>query len=187
MQPRDVSTLAQDLTDLKINCRNIGALDVDCFAETLLERCEPESPVEFDVPLNGFTVEQVNKFGRHLAFASTVKRKSFVGPEQLARNWNIGHELAKRTVEATTQLAVRDFTGTQGGKRLKPSTWVLNFDRVDAEVYTDTFYGKCKSLRGNKYCQTFATEFHFVRAYPMEFKNEAHFALDDWFHENGVP
>ena len=37
MLPREVSTLAQDLTDLKINCRNIGALDVDCFAETLLE------------------------------------------------------------------------------------------------------------------------------------------------------
>ena len=187
MQPREVSTLAQDLTDLKMQCRNIGALDVDCFAETLLERCEPESPVEHDVPLDGFTMEQFNEFGRHLAFASTVKRKGFVGPEQLARNWNIGHELAKRTVEATTQLAVRDFTGTQGNKRLKPSTWVLNFDRVDADVYTDTFYGKCKSLRGNKYCQIFATEFHFVRAYPMEFKNEAHFALDDWFHENGVP
>jgi ketol-acid reductoisomerase len=29
MQPRDVSNVAQDLTDLKLNCRNIGALDVD--------------------------------------------------------------------------------------------------------------------------------------------------------------
>jgi hypothetical protein len=81
-----------------------------------LERCEPESPVEFDVPLDGFTVEQINEFGRHLAFTSTVKRKGFVGPDQLARSWNIGHELAKRTVDATTQLAVRDFMGTQGGK-----------------------------------------------------------------------
>jgi hypothetical protein len=134
-----------------------------------------------------FSIYQINEFGRQLALASTVKRKGVVGPEQLAKNWNIEHELAKRTAEATTQLAVRDFMGTQGGKRLKPSMWVLNFDRVDTKVYTDTFHGKCKSLHGNKYCQICATDFHFVRAYLMEFKIDAHFALDDWFHENGVP
>jgi hypothetical protein len=139
MQPCKVSTLVQDMTDLKITCRKIGVLDMDCFAKTLLERCEPESPVELEVTLDGFSKEQINEFERHLAFASTVKRKGFVGPEQLDKNWNIGHELAKRTVEATTQLAVRDFTGTQGGKRLKPSIWVLDFDWVDVDVYTDTF------------------------------------------------
>ena len=31
--------------DQKMQCRNIAALDVDCFAETLLERSEPECPV----------------------------------------------------------------------------------------------------------------------------------------------
>jgi hypothetical protein len=56
MQPHEVSTLAQDLTDLKISCRNIRALDVDCFAETLLEWCEPGSPVELEVPLDGFSL-----------------------------------------------------------------------------------------------------------------------------------
>jgi hypothetical protein len=54
MQPCEVSNLAQDLTDLKLNCRNIGALDVDCFAETLLEWCEPQSPVEHDASLDVF-------------------------------------------------------------------------------------------------------------------------------------
>jgi hypothetical protein len=102
--------------------------------------------VQCEASLDGFSIDQINEFGRQLAFALTVKRKGFVWPEQLAKNWNIGFELAKQTVEATTQLAVRDFTGTQGGKRLKPSIWVLNFYRVDAEVYTNTFYGKCRSL-----------------------------------------
>jgi hypothetical protein len=129
-----------------------------------LEQCEPQSLMELDVSLDGFSIDQINEFGRHLAFASTVKRKGFGGPEQLAKHWNIGHELAKQTVEATTQLAVRNFTGTQGRKQLKPSTWVLNFDRVDADVYTDTFHGRCKSLCGNKFCLIFAADFHFVRA-----------------------
>ena len=48
IQPRDVSTLAQDLTDLKITSRNIGALDVDCFAETLLEPNAPTSQVDLE-------------------------------------------------------------------------------------------------------------------------------------------
>jgi hypothetical protein len=76
--------------------------------------------VQFEAKLDGFSIDQINEFGRQLALASTVKRKGFIGPEQLAKNWNIGFELAKRTVEATTQPAVRDFMGTQGGKRLKP-------------------------------------------------------------------
>jgi hypothetical protein len=49
--------------------------------------CEPE--------LDGFSIDQINEFGRQLALASTVKRKGSVGPEQLAKNWNIGFELAK--------------------------------------------------------------------------------------------
>ena len=43
----------------------------------------------------------------------------------LAKNWKIGLEAAKRTVEATTQLAVRDFSSTTGTRRLKPRHWLL--------------------------------------------------------------
>jgi ribosomal protein S25 len=51
-----------------------------------------------------------------ISICKTVKTKGFVSVEQLAKNWKIGLEVAKKTVDATTQLAVRDFTDSEGGK-----------------------------------------------------------------------
>ena len=126
--------------------------DVDSFAV----------PLMFDT---GFTEDM-----RSLR-SCISKRKGFVTPEKLAKNWNIGLEAAKRTVEATTQMAVRDFTTTTGGRRLKPYSWILKQKRLSTDVYTDTLFGKCKSLRGNTCCQIYATSFHFVMARPMVSKS----------------
>ena len=53
------------------------------------------------------------------------KRKGYVGPEELAKRWHIGLETARKTLDRTTQLAVRDFTHTMGGRRLKPIHYQL--------------------------------------------------------------
>ena len=46
---------------------------------------------------------------RKVAAVSTLKkRKGFVDAKQLAKNWSISKELAQRTIEATTQRAIRD-------------------------------------------------------------------------------
>jgi hypothetical protein len=76
--------------------------------------------------------------GRQLTSARVVKRKGFVIAKQLVKNWQIGLEVAKKTVDATTQLAVRDFTDSEGGKRIRPSARVLNFSRINCDVYCDT-------------------------------------------------
>ena len=107
--------------------------------------------------------------------------------QKLAQNWKVGKELAQRTIEATTQRAVRDFTHTSGGRRLKPQHCVLKQPRLSTEVYTDTVFGKCMSLRGNKCAQVFVTPFHYVRVLPLQSKKDAHFALDDFFHKVGIP
>ena len=134
------------------------ALDADRYAEALLKEL-------------GVTEKGLDDLSYKLAAASTTKKRpGFVDAQQLAKNWCIGTEAAKRTLEATTQLAVRDFTNTSGGRRLKPYHWVLNQRRLDCEVYTDTLFGKCKSLRGNTCAQVFATPFHYVRVFPMESK-----------------
>jgi hypothetical protein len=122
-----------------------------------------------------------------LASARVVKRKGFVNAQKLAKKWKIGLEVAKKMIDATTQLAVQDFTESEGGKRIKPSPWVLNFRRIDGDVYCDTLYGDCKSLRGNKYCRIFATLFHFVRAFSMKSRKDCHHELDKWLQQIGVP
>ena len=70
---------------------------------------------------------------------------------------------------------------------MRQSSWVLNFRRLDCDVYCDTYYGSCKSLRGNKHCQIFATPFHFVRAFSMKSRAEVHSALYQWLQQIGVP
>ena len=74
-----------------------------------------------------------------LASMSTVKkRKGFIDADKLAKNWKIGKEAARRTLEVTTQRAVRDFTHTTGGRRLKPYTWMLRYPRLDSPRSTLT-------------------------------------------------
>ena len=85
-------------------------------------------------------VTEIGAVGRKLASATTVrKRPGYVDAQKLAKNWKIGVEAAKKRLQATTHLAVRDhFTHTSGGRMLKPYQWVLKLRRLDCEVYTDT-------------------------------------------------
>ena len=53
--------------------------------------------------------------------------------------------------------------------------------------YTDTIFGKCKSLTNNTCAQIFANEANFVKAYPMEKKSGAGLALRQFICDYGVP
>ena len=145
------------------------ALDVDRFADQM-------------------ALLQIDDHGRKIGAKYTVgKRKGFVTPEKLAKTWHIGLEIAKRTVHATTQLAVRDFTNNTGSRRLKPYSWVLKQKRISCDVFTDTMFGKVKSLEGNTCAQIYATKFGFVDVRPIKSKKEAHYTLDSFFQQVGIP
>ncbi|MGL5936357.1 MAG: hypothetical protein ACRCZI_12135, partial [Cetobacterium sp.] len=150
--------------------RSSAALDVDSYAEVLLQG------------------DSAGESGPMLAPLSTVKkRKGFVDAASLAANWKIGLELACLTVNGTTQRAVRDFTHSTGGRRIKPYAWMLKWPRLQCPFYTDTLHGKMISLRGNKCAQIYATTFGFVAAHPIKSKSEAHLTLDDVFWTVGIP
>ncbi len=158
------------LTDRLVDQGTIDPLDVDSFANALL--------IEKGMDEELRSLKDMS---------TTPKRSGFVTAEKLAKNWSIGLEAARRTVESTTQLAVRDFTHTTGGRRLKPYSWILKQKRLTDDVYTDTMFAKCKSLRGNTCSQMYATPFHWVLARPMKSKGEAHYTLDDLFSKHGIP
>lgn len=117
----------------------------------------------------------------------TFHRKGTVDADALARRWRIGRDAAKRTIERTTQRAVRDFTNAKGGRRLKPVAYQLRYPRLNVEMYTDTLIGPNTSLLGNKYAQIYCTKFHWIMAFPMKQKSEAHYALDTLFQQVGLP
>ena len=55
------------------------------------------------------------------------------------------------------------------------------------KFYTDTLFGKFKSLTNNTCAQIFANESYFVKAYPMEKKSGAGLALRQFIRDYGVP
>jgi hypothetical protein len=110
-----------------------------------------------------------------------------VTAEELARRWHIGLDTAKRTIERTTQLGVRDFTHSKGARRLRHSTQQLRYRRLNAVCYTDTvFFKKAKSLDQNTCAQVYVTEFEWTKVYPMRSKSDGHFTLDRLHKDYGV-
>ena len=123
----------------------------------------------------------------HIAGIQTANRKGTVTAEELSRRWRCGLETAKRTIEKTTQRAVRDFTDSRGMRRLKPTAYQLKYPRLRTEFYTDTYFGPCTSLEGNKCCQIYASKFQWCRAFPMRSKGDAHLTQDKLFRTVGIP
>lgn len=117
----------------------------------------------------------------------TAHRKGTITAEELSRRWRCGLETAKRTIDKTTQRAVRDFTDSRGMRRLKPTAYQLKYPRLCTEFYTDTYFGPCVSLEGNRCCQIYASKFQWCRAFPMKSKGDAHLTQDKLFRTVGLP
>ena len=154
-----------------------AALEVDRYAETLMS-------------LASLSIQEpaLNALGTRLAsLQTTKKRPGFVDAKKLAKNWSIGLKAAARTIDATTQMAVRDFSDVSGKRRLKPHHTMMDWKRIQGTVYTDTLYGPCKSLSGKTHSQVYATDYQYVQTYSMEREKDAHLTLQQFFSEVGVP
>ena len=141
-----------------------------------------QASAEVDIDAFAEELERVS-----LSTVQSKERKGTVSPETLAKRWHIGVEKARQTIEKTTQLAVRDFTNTTGGRRLKPIHQQLKYRRLDVEMYCDTLEGRCKSLLGNRYAAVYCTPYHWISVDPIEKKSDAHKTLDSLFRSVGVP
>jgi len=117
----------------------------------------------------------------------TDKRKGHIGPEQLASRWGIGLETAWKTIDESTQLAVRNFTESMGGRRLKPIHYQLKHRRLRCEMHVDVYMAKCKSPRGNRCATVCCTPFHWIRFDPTPEERDAHKTLDLLFQTVGIP
>ena len=173
----------ETMESLQQEFRHCGAIDVDRAAGLLLDHLDPEPAKGPDEDNSG-----LEAFARGLAAVNTIKkRKGFVSAERLAKNWGITLEVARNTIKATTQMAVRDFSSSAGGRRLKPHSYMLKYRRSMAKAYTDTMFAKTKSLRGNTCAQVYVDETHTIVAIPMKEKKDAHTTLPYYFHHYGVP
>jgi len=83
-------------------------------------------------------------------------------------------ETTRKTLDKTTQLAVRNFTESMGGRRLKPIHYQLKYRRLRCEMFVDVYIAKCKSLRGNKVATVYCTPFHWIRFDPTPEERDTH-------------
>ena len=124
---------------------------------------------------------------RSVEATKSIRRKGTVKPEQLAKRWHISLEVAKRTIENTTQKGVRDFTTMTGTRRLRHLTQQLAYRPINAVCYTDTMFAQIPSLTNKYTCaQIYCTEFDWTIVYPIRTKAEAHLTLDLLHHQFGA-
>ena len=110
------------LKSLQIEQEHHAALEVDRYAEVLLSEL-------------GVTERGLHSLASNLAGVKTTRqRPGFVGAEKLARNWKIGVEAAKRTVDATTQ---------EGCQRLQQCHWKQEIEATCQDVGLQEDSGDC--------------------------------------------
>jgi hypothetical protein len=100
--------------------------------------------------------------------AIETKTRFVMSPEELSRMWGIGLLAAKRTLEATTQKAVRTVGSPNVERRWPTGDRPLRYKRLNCQVYHDTLKASVASLRGNKYSEIYATDFGWSRNFPMK-------------------
>ena len=122
----------------------------------------------------------------HCSSTQSSRRKGTVSAELLAHRCFVGIDTAQRTIDNTTQLAVRDFSHSTGTKRLKHTAYQLNYRRLRADCYTDTLFAEVSSLKKNTCAQCYCTDFGWTAVYPMQSKSQAHETLDELHRDVGV-
>ena len=116
-----------------------------------------------------------------------AKRKGTVSAEELAHRWSIGLETAKKTIERTTQHAVRDCSSSSGTHRLKHTYHQLMYCHLGCTMYTDTLFRPISSTRKNICGQLYSTKFEWSVFCPLRVEREAHLSLDLLHSYVGVP
>ena len=181
---------------LDSNVRLISRNKVDWSTKRIVSvlHSNPQDSQPFDdfgEALKGLALTSSNvsaKTKRSIGALSTGKRARAVGPKTLAKNWSIGLAAATRTVEATTQNALRAVLHPTLSRRFRTNDRQLRYRRLSHDVFTDTLIAKVPSwFRRNKYAQVFATKFGWTRIYPMKKKSDAHDGLSKMAQRDGVP
>lgn len=124
---------------------------------------------------------------RSMSQMTSSSRRYEVTPEKLAMRWRCSVEVARRTLETTTQRAVHDFTNIIGGRKLRATQYQLKYPRLSRELYCDVWYGPCKSLEGNTCAVVYAASCQWSRVFPIKKRDEVHLSLDQLFRAIGFP
>ena len=64
---------------------------------------------------------------------------------------------------------------------------MLRYNKVKADIFTDTYFTSDESLQGNKYAQLLVFDFNFIFDFPVKSKSDLDLAIKLFFKWIGVP
>lgn len=112
-------------------------------------------------------------------------RHATVDAPTLARKWTVSVETAQRTLDSTTQQAIRTASHPIS-RRYRVDHIHLNRRRLLGTWYTDTLFSKVKSLRGNT-CAQVITNGAYTRVTPLPSRKYVAQALTEMSDDIGIP
>jgi hypothetical protein len=132
---------------------------------------------------------QDDDFDVFMASSTHARVKRNVDAEHLSKVWRIDPDMAKRTLDITSQNAVHQ--SSAGLSRNYPTNdRSLRYKRISEYFFTDTFFATKKvgkSTRGNTCCQLFVTDKGFVYVVPLKLESEVLQAIKQFAKEVGAP
>lgn len=124
-----------------------------------------------------------------MASAMNATRTRGIEPQTLAKVWRISVDDAKRTLDITTQGAVRVHDPTLV-RNFTTNDRMLRYKRIHEYFFMDTFFATKrggKSSRGHTCCQLFVSDKGFVYVVPMRQKSDVLQAVKQFAKEIGAP
>ncbi|CAJ1954236.1 unnamed protein product [Cylindrotheca closterium] len=153
-------------------CRKPALSELDEYVSVEMTSSVPWEPYDPE----SSRIEQKSRRDRVEATINGVKTdgKSYlVKPEQLARRWRISLECARRTLQKTTQRALRDWTKVEGSRQFCPTQFQLEYPRLRADIWADNKQGPCVSAEGNKYVAVYAAACQWACCYALKKESES--------------
>jgi hypothetical protein len=108
---------------------------------------------------------------------------------KIAKTFNIGLETANRTMQTTTQLALRHTLHPIHRRYRKQAAQLCypRFSGRQGRFHTDTFFASIPSIHNSTMGQMYTNDVHFSKFYPMKSKAEAPNTLISFMQDIGIP
>jgi hypothetical protein len=117
---------------------------------------------------------------------TTEQKKLYVSPEELAKRWAVGKNLAEATVKATTQSFIRANLHPID-RRYRTKNLSLKYNTLHYRFTSDTFFSSTPSILRNTCAQLFMSDFGFGKICPQRLKSEAGASLQEFLQDVGIP